>query len=93
MSRSKLKLASFGSHSLWLVGASNQRVFLIDGGGARGLSQLEIMGAIMYRLQCDRYPNDPDKIMLPCEHFDLIGGTGTGGYVPLLGINRALIVQ
>jgi hypothetical protein len=52
-----------------------------------------MMGAIMYRLQCDKYPNDPDKIILPCEHFDLIGGTGTGGYVPLLGINHALIIE
>jgi hypothetical protein len=50
-----------------------------DGSGTRGLSQLGIMGAIMYRLQCDIYPNNPDKMILPCEHFDLIGGTGTGG--------------
>jgi patatin-like phospholipase/acyl hydrolase len=61
------------------LGASDMHAQLIDGGGARGLSQLEIMGHIMHRLQCDRYPDDPDKIILPCEHFDLIGGTGTGG--------------
>jgi hypothetical protein len=46
----------------------------------------------MHRLQCDRYPNDPDKIILPCEHFDLIGGTGTGGWAYLIGINLALTV-
>jgi hypothetical protein len=38
------------------------------------------MRAIMYRLKWEKYPNEPDKIMLPCEHFDLIGGSGTGGY-------------
>lgn len=25
-----------------------------------------------------------DHIPRPCEHFDLIGGTSTGGYCPLL---------
>ena len=52
---------------------------MIDGGGARSLSQLEIMGAIMHRLRWKKYPNEVERIMLPCEHFDLIGGSGTGG--------------
>jgi hypothetical protein len=49
------------------------------GGGARTFSQLRIMDHIMRELNKDRYPNEPDKIMLPCEHFDLMGGSGTGG--------------
>jgi hypothetical protein len=53
---------------------------MIDGGGgARALSQLQILGAIMHRLKYDRYSNDSEKIMLPCEHFDLMGGSGSGG--------------
>jgi patatin-like phospholipase/acyl hydrolase len=61
---------------------------MIDGGGARSFSQLEIMRAIMYRLKWEKYPNEPDKIMLPCEHFDLIGGSGTGGYAYLSVSNQ-----
>jgi hypothetical protein len=37
------------------------------------------MGAIMDRLKHEKYPNDWEKTMLPCEHFDLIAGSGTGG--------------
>jgi hypothetical protein len=52
-----------------------------DGGGVRSISQLEIMRNIMQRIQYDTYPNDPDKTILPCEYFDLIGGSDTGGSV------------
>ena len=53
----------------------------IDGGGTRSFSQLSIMESVMHRLKWEKYPSEPDKIMLPCEHFDLIGGSGTGGCV------------
>lgn len=33
----------------------------------------------MHRVKCDEYPNEPDKVVLPCEYFDLIGGSDTGG--------------
>jgi hypothetical protein len=33
----------------------------------------------MHQLSYDRFPMESDKIMLPCEHFDLMGGSGTGG--------------
>ena len=33
------------------------------------------------RIQYDLYPNDPDKVVLPCERFDLMGGSDTGAYV------------
>lgn len=50
----------------------------IDGGGIRGLSELIILDEFMKRIQHDEgLPVAP----LPCEYFDLIGGTGTGGYV------------
>jgi hypothetical protein len=41
---------------------------IIDGGGIRGLSSLLILKEIM--------KNTPKK---PCEVFDMIGGTSTGG--------------
>jgi len=52
-----------------------------DGGGARSLSQLKIMDTLIHRIRCDRYPNELDKVVLPCECFDLMGGSDTGAYV------------
>jgi hypothetical protein len=53
---------------------------MVDGGGgARTFSQLRIIGQIMHQLNFERYPNEPNKIILPCDHFDLMGGSGTGG--------------
>jgi hypothetical protein len=51
---------------------------LSDGGGIRGLSELVILQEVMNRIQFQlNLANTP----LPCDHFDMIGGTGTGGYV------------
>jgi patatin-like phospholipase/acyl hydrolase len=49
---------------------------LADGGGIRGLSELLILREIMHRV---RYDNDLTQIPRPCDYFDLIGGTSTGG--------------
>ena len=43
-----------------------------DGGGVRGLSTLYILKQLMQKIN----PDSPPK---PCEIFDLIGGTSTGG--------------
>jgi hypothetical protein len=52
----------------------------LDGGGIRGLSTLFILKNIMDRLNRERdYANLPP--VKPCEVFDLIGGTSTGGFV------------
>ena len=32
----------------------------------------------------DGEPPEPDKIPKPCEYFDLIGGTGTGGLIAIM---------
>ena len=50
----------------------------LDGGGVRGLSTLYILQGIMHRLNLMRKEAGlgPRK---PCEMFDLIGGTSTGG--------------
>jgi patatin-like phospholipase/acyl hydrolase len=48
----------------------------LDGGGVRGLSTLYVLKNIMDRLNYERKPLPPVK---PCEVFDLIGGTSTGG--------------
>lgn len=50
----------------------------LDGGGVRGLSSLCILRDIMVQLNTERSDGDHLK---PCDVFDLIGGTSTGGYV------------
>lgn len=71
-----IKLASFGwsspsARSLWRL------TCFVDGGGVQGLSQLEIIGRIMRLLNWDKSSHEQ---ILPCEYFDLMGGSGTGGY-------------
>jgi patatin-like phospholipase/acyl hydrolase len=54
------------------MGPSDLRLLALDGGGVRGLSALMILEQLMEAID----PNSPPK---PCEYFDLIGGTSTGG--------------
>ncbi|KND90485.1 Calcium-independent phospholipase A2-gamma [Tolypocladium ophioglossoides CBS 100239] len=51
------------------------RVLSLDGGGVRGLSSLHLLDAVMTRAA-------PGK--KPCEVFDMIGGTSTGGYIAIM---------
>jgi patatin-like phospholipase/acyl hydrolase len=44
----------------------------LDGGGVRGLSTLQILKPLMETI-------DPESPPKPCEYFDMIGGTSTGG--------------
>jgi patatin-like phospholipase/acyl hydrolase len=50
----------------------------LDGGGVRGLSSLLILRDIMTQLNLER---EESQTLKPCDVFDLIGGTSTGGYV------------
>ena len=50
----------------------------LDGGGVRGLSTLFILKGIMERLNYEREKAGFPSVK-PCEVFDLIGGTSTGG--------------
>ncbi|KAJ7886233.1 acyl transferase/acyl hydrolase/lysophospholipase, partial [Mycena olivaceomarginata] len=52
-----------------------------DGGGIRGLSMLIILEHLMYKLKVEE--NLP-AIPHPCDYFDLIGGTSTGGLIALM---------
>jgi Patatin len=51
----------------------------LDGGGVRGLSTLYILKGLMDRPNQAHSEGSPAK--KPCEVFDLIGGTNTGGWV------------
>lgn len=50
----------------------------LDGGGVRGLSSLYILKGLMTRLNYERQAVGLPQVK-PCEIFDLIGGTSTGG--------------
>jgi len=52
----------------------NLNLLSLDGGGVRGLPSLYILQRIMVSI-------DPDNPPKPCDYFDVIGGTSTGGYV------------
>ncbi|KAI0446399.1 acyl transferase/acyl hydrolase/lysophospholipase [Xylaria telfairii] len=52
------------------------RVLSLDGGGIRGKSSLLILENIMETI---RQTKGLESVPRPCEHFDLIGGTSTGG--------------
>lgn len=52
----------------------------LDGCGVRGLSTLYVLKHIMDNLNHEREDASLPKVK-PCEVFDLIGGTSTGGYV------------
>lgn len=50
----------------------------LDGGGVRGLSSLLILKDVMTQLNSER---EVGQLLKPCDVFDLIGGTSTGGCV------------
>ncbi|KAH8822835.1 hypothetical protein DL96DRAFT_1819533 [Flagelloscypha sp. PMI_526] len=53
----------------------------LDGGGFQSLSQLFILMEIMQRLE---WILKLEASPLPCEHFDFMGGSGSGGIIALL---------
>ncbi|KAF8062365.1 acyl transferase/acyl hydrolase/lysophospholipase [Lyophyllum atratum] len=57
------------------------RLLSLDGSGIRGISELVILKEIMHRIQAEeRLEETP----LPCQYFDMIGGTSTGGLITLM---------
>lgn len=62
------------------------RILSLDGGGVRGYSMLIILQELMHRTFVEIHGRAPkrDEIPKPCDHFDLIGGTGTGGLIALM---------
>ncbi|KAI2639970.1 acyl transferase/acyl hydrolase/lysophospholipase [Xylaria nigripes] len=62
------------------------RILSLDGGGVRGYSMLIILQELMHRTYVEIEGRAPrrDKIPKPCDHFDLIVGTGTGGLIAIM---------
>lgn len=55
------------------------RILSLDGGGVRGLSSLMILQELM-----EEIGHDAEVVPKPCEYFDLIGGTSTGGLIAIM---------
>ncbi|KAJ7105347.1 hypothetical protein C8R44DRAFT_639518, partial [Mycena epipterygia] len=53
----------------------------LDGGGAGALSELLILDRMMYKTKTE---GQLDTVPSPCECFELIGGSGTGGIIALM---------
>ena len=76
-SEKALCLLSFGK-SLQPYLCPRLRMFFADGGGVRGLASLLILKRIMYVLD-DRIDPEVSRPLLPCQYFDMMAGTSTGG--------------
>ncbi|KAK5010428.1 hypothetical protein LTR28_009983, partial [Elasticomyces elasticus] len=57
--------------------AQELRLLALDGGGVRGLSALIVLEQLMETI-------DPDSPPKPCDYFDMIGGTSTGGLIAIM---------
>ena len=62
------------------------RILSLDGGGVRGYSMLIILQELMHRTFVETEGRAPQRheIPRPCDHFDLIVGTGTGGLIAIM---------
>ncbi|KAH6683342.1 acyl transferase/acyl hydrolase/lysophospholipase [Halenospora varia] len=58
------------------------KILSLDGGGIKGLSSLIILKTIMDRVGAKMMP--PQIDLKPCDYFDLIGGTSTGGIIAIM---------
>ncbi|KAI8942872.1 hypothetical protein NX059_000912 [Plenodomus lindquistii] len=57
--------------------ANELRLLALDGGGVRGLSSLLILEKLMEAVDGENPPK-------PCDYFDMIGGTSTGGLIAIM---------
>ncbi|MCJ1309681.1 hypothetical protein MMC25_003341 [Agyrium rufum] len=74
---------SMRSRSIREPGKDGLRLLSLDGGGVRGLSTLIILKRLMDRTNAERQERDQPPF-IPCEIFDLIGGTSTGGIIAIM---------
>ncbi|KAF1985813.1 hypothetical protein K402DRAFT_404935 [Aulographum hederae CBS 113979] len=65
------------------------RLLSLDGGGVRGLSSLMVLEDLMENIvheekRIGKRPVSNTETLKPCDYFDLIGGTSTGGIIAIL---------
>jgi hypothetical protein len=76
--RSGLRLLSLGETARI---RPNEQILTscIDAGGAQAVSQLLILDHLMEKISQDNNESFRVVVKRPCDVFDTIGGTGTGG--------------
>lgn len=75
------RLLSFGQSSIQAAELRCLTPAHLDGGGVRGIISLPILQNIMEQVA-------PGADARPCDYFDLIGGTSTGGWVAPKSANQ-----
>lgn len=77
------------------VGGKGRSILSFDHGGPRGISQLLILNEIVNRIynEKERELGLGIEATPPCEHFDLIGGSGMGGFIAILLVVFGLQVE
>ena len=65
------------------------RILSLDGGGVRGLASLLILREIMDEIGRRNGTEAP----LPCEYFEMIGGTSTGGWIAIMLGRLRMVIQ
>lgn len=76
-----LRLLSLGMSVNTFANSQTYVLITPDGGGVRGVSELIILQQLMLNIQ--KYYRLP-TIPKPCEVFDMIGGTSTGGLIAIM---------
>jgi patatin-like phospholipase/acyl hydrolase len=72
------------------------RILTLDGGGVRGISSLYILKELMdqvKRQQADDNLSETIPDLRPCNVFDLICGTSTGGLIALMLARLEMVIS
>lgn len=85
-STTSIAMASHGVRRKDTTKGPPLRILSLDGGGVRGYSMLIILQELMHRTFVETEGRAPKRheVPKPCEHFDLIAGTGTGGLIAIM---------
>ncbi|KAF4838828.1 Calcium-independent phospholipase A2-gamma [Colletotrichum tropicale] len=81
MKHSPLPPAAFNASRINTDDTHQLRILVIDGGGVRGLAALVILDKIMSKAYGDNYE---ERNIKPCNVFNMICGTSTGGLIAIM---------